>query len=156
MLNRKVTIIHLIVGLIKRYCYIKVNYFPAYGHSKNKIAVQVNFSNYAMIKGAKIKDVEDKIPSVTNLATNAVLNAKINEVKGIIKNINNLATTDALTTVENKISDHSKYMTSPEFSKLTVENVTVKLKQANLVTKEYITDFVKIKIFDDKLKYSNE
>ena len=29
---------------------------------------------------AKIKDIEDKIPSITNLATSASLNVKINEV----------------------------------------------------------------------------
>ena len=31
---------------------------------------------------AKIKNIRDKIPDVTNLATNASLYAKINEVKG--------------------------------------------------------------------------
>ena len=29
---------------------------------------------------AKIKDIEDKIPSITNLSTSASLNVKINEV----------------------------------------------------------------------------
>ena len=29
----------------------------------------------------KIKDIEDRIPDISNLATNATLNAKINEVK---------------------------------------------------------------------------
>ena len=52
---------------------------------------------------AKIKNIEDKIPDITNLATNSSLNAKINEVKGEIPNITNLATTSALTAVENKI-----------------------------------------------------
>ena len=37
MLNGKVVIIHLIIGLIKRYCYIKMSYFQSYGHSKNNI-----------------------------------------------------------------------------------------------------------------------
>ena len=32
----------------------------------------------------KIKNIEDKIPDVTNLSTNASLNAKINEVKNKI------------------------------------------------------------------------
>ena len=41
---------------------------------------------------AKIKDIEDKIPGITNLATNTALNAKINEVKNGIPNITNLAT----------------------------------------------------------------
>ena len=54
--------------------------------------------------------LKSKIPSITNLATNASLNAKINEVKGEIPNITNLATTTtttALTAFENKISNVS-------------------------------------------------
>ena len=80
------------------------------------------------------KDVEDNTPDITNLATNTTLNAKINEVntttainaeinevKNKTPNITNLATTTTLTAVENEIPDHSKYITTPEFSKLTTE-----------------------------------
>ena len=49
------------------------------------------------------KNIEDKIPDITNLATNTTLNTKINEVKVKIPNITNLATIIALTAVENKI-----------------------------------------------------
>ena len=52
---------------------------------------------------AKIKNIEDKIPDITNLATKTILNAKINEVKSEIPSINGLTTTSALTAVENKI-----------------------------------------------------
>ena len=53
---------------------------------------------------AKINEVKKEIPSITNLATTAFLNAKINEVKGKIPNITNLASiTTTLTTVVNKI-----------------------------------------------------
>ena len=45
---------------------------------------------------AKIKNIEDKIPDITNLAVNTTLNAKINEVKNEIPSITNLATTTAL------------------------------------------------------------
>ena len=41
--------------------------------------------------------------------------------------------------VENKIPNHDKYITTPEFNKLTVEGFAARLKQANLTTK---TDFV--------------
>ena len=40
--------------------------------------------------------------------------------------------------VENKIRDHAKYITTPEFNKLTEQNFAVRLKQANLINK---TDF---------------
>ena len=33
------------------------------------------------VHNAKIKYIEDKIPDITNLATNTTLNAKINEAK---------------------------------------------------------------------------
>ena len=51
--------------------------------------------------------------------TTTVLNTKISEV-------------------ENKIPNHDKYSTTPEFNKLTAENFTARLKQADQVTK---TDF---------------
>ena len=48
------------------------------------------------VHNAKIKDIEDKIPDITNLATNTTLNTKTNEVKNEISSITNLATTTAL------------------------------------------------------------
>ena len=48
--------------------------------------------------------------------TTTVLNKKINEV-------------------QDKILAHVKYVTTPEFNKLTAWNIVLKLKQANLVTK---------------------
>ena len=55
------------------------------------------------VYNAKIKNIEDKIPDITNLATNASLNTKINEVKREVRNIINLPTTNYLTAVENKV-----------------------------------------------------
>ena len=94
------------------------------------------------VHNAKIKNIEDKIPRITNLTTNTTLNAKKYEVKDEIPNIINLATTTATSTaVENKIPnvsnlvkktdyntnigkigkritdhDHDKYITTPEFN----------------------------------------
>ena len=110
---------------------------------------------------AKIKDIEDKMPNITNLATNTTLNAKINEGKGEISNINNWATTSALTVVKNKIPsvsnfvkktnyntkiteienknywsyEHDKYITTPEFNKLTAKTFAARLKHAKLASK---------------------
>ena len=108
----------------------------------------------------KIKNVEDKIPDITNLATKTVRNTNINEVKNEIPSISGLVTTSSFTAVENKIpsvsnlvnktdydtkvneikkkiSDHNhdKYITTPEFNKLTAENFAARLAQANLITK---------------------
>ena len=121
---------------------------------------------------AKIKNIEDKIPDITNLATKTTLNAKTNEVKGEIPDITNLATKTALTAVENRIPrvsnlvkktdynkkineiekkttnhNHDKYITTPEFNKLTLENFAARLKQANLACISDITNFVKKRDF---------
>ena len=65
------------------------------------------------VYNTKIKNIEDKIPDITNLDTKTTLNAKINEVKVEIPNIINLATTTVLNGVENvnnlvKKTDYSK------------------------------------------------
>ena len=39
-----------------------------------------------------MKDTEDKIPDITNLATNTTVNTKVNEVKNETPSITNLAT----------------------------------------------------------------
>ena len=91
------------------------------------------------------------MPSITNLVTNASLNAKINEVKSEIPNITNLPTTTGLTAIENKIPDYSKYIITPEFNKLTAQNFTARLAQANLESKNDIANFVRKRDFDDKL-----
>ena len=47
-------------------------------------------------------------------------------------------------------------MTTPEFNKLTAENFTARLAQANLASKSNITNFVKKTDFDDKLNNLNK
>ena len=89
---------------------------------------------------------------MTNAATNTTLNTKINEVKNKIPIITILATTTTTTAViavANKIPDHNKYIITPEFNKLTAENVTTRLAQANLASKNDIVNFVKKIDFDD-------
>ena len=83
--------------------------------------------------------VENKILNVSNLLKKTDYNTKINET-------------------EKKISDHDhdKYITTPEFNKLTVENFAARLAQANLASKSDIANFVKKTDFDDKLKNLNK
>ena len=65
--------------------------------------------------------IENKIPNVNSLVKKTDYDTKINEI-------------------EKKITDHNhdKYITTPEFNKLTAENFAARLAQVNLVTK---TDF---------------
>ena len=123
------------------------------------------------------KIFEDKIPYITNLATNTTLNAETNEVKnevsnnklaktatfnaktnGVknkISNITDLATATSLTAIEFKMPDHSKSITTPEFNRLTAENFSARLAQENLESQNDIYNFVKKDKLDDKLRNLN-
>ena len=54
---------------------------------------------------AKIKNIEDQVPDITNLTTKATLNAEINEIKGETPNITNLATISGLSAKMNEAKD---------------------------------------------------
>ena len=126
---------------------------------------------------AYTKDIEDKTPDITNLATKTTLNSEINEVNGEITNITNLDTTSSLTAVENvipsvsnlvkkidfntknndtnkKLTDHThdKYITTPEFITFTAEVFDWRLKQGNLARKIDISALANKTDFDNKLK----
>ena len=70
------------------------------------------------VHNTKVKNIEDKIPGITNLAINPSLNAKIKEVKDEITSVTDLATTTILTAVENII---------PHVSNLVYKNYNTKI-----------------------------
>ena len=78
------------------------------------------------VYNAKIKNIDNKIPDISNTATKTTLNAKINEVKGEIPSIANLVTTTAFTAVENEIHDVSYLVTKTDYN--TKDNETEKKK----------------------------
>ena len=109
--------------------------------SKQKSNVIKNDVVKKDVYNAKTKHNEDKIPDITNVTTKTT---KITEVKGEMPIITNLPTKTALNAVENKIPsvsnlvkktdyntkineiekkitdhNHDKYITTPEFNKLT-------------------------------------
>ena len=95
---------------------------------------------------ARIKNTENKILDITNLATNTTLNTKINEVKGKLTSITEVATIAALTIVENEIPNISdlvkkadyearikdikdKYFTTFQYNKFTNNKLDEKIKE---------------------------
>ena len=74
------------------------------------------------------------MPHTSSLVTTSALNTKISEVENKVPDTKNLVTKN----VENKICNQDKYITTPEFNKLTAESFAARLKQADLVNK---TDF---------------
>ena len=85
---------------------------------------------YLVLWNASLTAVENKVPNISSLVKKTDYNTKVTEIK-------------------NRLIDHNrgKYITTPEFNRLTAENFAARLKQANLVTK---TDF------DDELKSLNQ
>ena len=63
-----------------------------------------------------------------------IYNAKIKNINNKIPDITNLATNTSLTAVENKTSDHSKYITTAEFKKLTAKKFCCKIKTSKFST----------------------
>ena len=89
-----------------------------------------------MVTTSALAAAENKIPDVSSLVKKTDYNAKIRET-------------------EKKFTDHNhdKYITTPEFNKLTAENFAARLSQANLITK---TDFDTRLIRLDKKINSNK
>ena len=98
---------------------------------------------------AKINEIENKIPSISGLATNAALTANENKIPNISSLVEKTDYNTKITEIEKKLTYHiqDKYITTPDFNKLTTENFAARLKQADLVTK---TDF------DEKVRSLNQ
>ena len=105
---------------------------------------------------AKINELKGEICSITNLATTAALNAKINEVKGEISNTTNFVTTSALTAVENKISSVSNLVKKADYNTKfnEIENKISDHNRDKYITTPECNTFT-AEIFDLRLKRAN-
>ena len=123
----------------------------------------------ANVYNAKIKNIEDKISDITNLATNTTLNAKINEVKNKILSITNIVTTTGLTAVENKIPNVSdlvkkedydteikgitnKYFTTSDYNKFTNNILDRRVIAKKLVNESGLNEKIKILATKEEIK----
>ena len=82
----------------------------------------------------KIGDVDEKVADASGLQTKTILNTKISEA-------------------EDKILNHEKYITTPEFNNMTTGNFAARLKQAHLVSKN---DFENKQISFNRIITSNK
>ena len=75
------------------------------------------------VYNAKMKNIEDKISDITNLATKTTLNANTNEVKGEISSITKFATTASLNAKVNEVKVTTTALTAAEIKILNVNNL---------------------------------
>ena len=88
----------------------------------------------------KITEIENKIPSISGLATNSALTAVENKIPSLSNLITKTDYNTKISEIKKKVSDHNhdKYITTPEFNKLTTENFKARLGQADLIKKKQI------------------
>ena len=113
---------------VKNYVVKKDRYNAKIKNIEDKIAYITNLATNDSLN-AKINKVKDEIPSFTNLATTAALNSKIDEVKGKLPNITNVASTMVLNAVEKKIHNVSNLVKK----KMTITKSLLKLKRKLLI-----------------------
>ena len=94
------------------------------------------------------------------MGTNTALNAKINEIKNKIPSITNLASTSTLTTVENKIPGDSDLIKKSDYDKKIseIENKYFAISDCNKLTSNTLDAKVTQKIYlmnlNEKIKIS--
>lgn len=90
----------------------------------------VSNSNFAT--KAELKEVEKKIPNVSNFATKSDVNNSVSEVEKKIPSVANLATKQELNTVQSSIPDTTGLATKVELSNVAADIPKTYLKVANL------------------------
>ena len=115
---------------------------------KNDVVIKTDYN-------AKITEIENKIPDISNLATKTALTT----VENKIPSVSNLATKTALTTVENKIPDISNLATKTALTNLsnTVPDISTLIKKSDYDTKiaEIESKYVSNTGFDSKIAQAN-
>ena len=92
------------------------------------------------VQKARITELENKIPDVSNLATKIALATVENRIRDVSNLVNKTDYNTKVTEIKKKFTNHNhdKYITTPEFNKLAADVFNARLAQANLITK---TDF---------------
>ena len=117
----------------------------------------------------KLETTPVDLSKLSDVVKNEVV--KKTEFNESFKKVNNINTTDTSDLVKKKLATAQKVIRLKikllitiminiqkleNLNKLTWENFTARLKEANLAIKNYISDFVKETDFDDKLKNLNK
>ena len=111
-----------------------------------------------LLKKAKLTELKNKIPDISNLATKTALSAVENKIPSVSNLANKTNYNTKIPDIENKLNNHNhdKYINTSEFNKLVADVFNARLAQGNLITK---TDFdtklssLNREITENKTKY---
>ena len=89
------------------------------------------------VKKAKLAELENKIPDISNLTTKAALTDVENKITAVNNLVNKTDYSTKVTKIENELTNHNhdKYIDTSEFNKLAADVFNARLAQANLITK---------------------
>ena len=87
-----------------------------------------------MLKKAKLTELEDKIPDISNLSTKTALTAAENKIPRVNNLVKKTDYNTKVTEVENKSKltnhNHDKYIDTQEFNKLTADVFNARIAEA--------------------------
>ena len=80
---------------------------------------------------AKVSEIEGTIPSISGLVTTSALTAVENKIPSVTNLVKKTDYDTKISELEKKLTDHKhdKYVTTPEFNKLTAETFAARLAQ---------------------------
>ena len=86
------------------------------------------------VKEAKLTELENKIPDISNLATKTALTTVENKIPSVSNLVKKTDYNTKVTEIENKLNNHNhdKYITTQEFNTLATDLFNARLAQANL------------------------
>ena len=101
----------------------------------------------------KVSELEYKITSISGLVTTSELTAVENKIPTVSNLVKKTDYDTKITEPEMKLTDHNhdKYITTPEFDKLTAENFPTRLTQVNLITKKDFDAKLNCQVLIEKL-----
>ena len=88
------------------------------------------------VKKAKLNELENKLPDISNLATKTVLIAVENKIPGVSNLVKKTDYNAKVTEFESKLTNHNhnKYIDTSESNKLAADVFNARIAQANLDT----------------------
>ena len=94
------------------------------------------------VKKAKLTELENKFPDISNLATKTALNytSAENKIPSVSNLVNKTNYNTKVTEIENNLNNrnHDKYIDISEFNKLDADAFSARLTHGNLITKQIL------------------